>query len=42
MGKGRLGSETAQWDEEQGLDERVRRRGGEITYGIRSRRAKAC
>ena len=43
--KGRLGSETVAWDEEQGLDMRVRRKGvgrkGEgSTNGAGSRRGK--
>lgn len=42
MGKGRLGSETVWWEEEEGLDMRMRRTGGRITYGIRSRRIKTC
>lgn len=41
MGEGRLGSETEWWDEEQGLDMRVRRKGGRITYGIK-RLAETC
>lgn len=38
--KGRLGSETMWWDEEQGLDMSVRRKEGGSTYGVESRRGR--